>query len=375
MAATRPAAIDDTRRERSNPARDSVEALVDQAQRRGASHVHLVPRADGVAVLMRVRGALIEHLLLDPGEGALLTAAARRRSSTEEAIRCTASGDGARIVIRVDPRPGRKDLLAGLGMPQTVEQVLADALDGAGGLVLFAGTAGSGLSTSLQHAVAARDDGIRAVLEAPGQCGDAVLRDLLALDPDVLAIDGLADPAAATVAVEAARAGRLVLGAIRTAGAIAAIAALKAMRIAPFHIASVLRLAIGQRLAPRLCADCAEPVQGDKAVTARLGFEPGTILHRPKGCARCAYSGYRGVTPLFEAVVIDDPIQLLIDRGGDEAVIASHAFRETRNLASTARALALDGTITAEEAILISRPPDQPARPLADAAPAREGGR
>ena len=40
---------------------------------------------------------------------------------------------------------------------------------------------------------------------------------------------------------------------------------------------------------------------------------------------------------------------------GDEAVIANHAFRNSPNLGSAARALVREGVTTAEEAVRISR--------------------
>jgi general secretion pathway protein E len=58
---------------------------------------------------------------------------------------------------------------------------------------------------------------------------------------------------------------------------------------------------------------------------------------------------------VFEAVRVDDTIRRLINAGGDEAVIASHAFRNSTNLGSAARALVREGVTTAEEAVRISR--------------------
>jgi len=48
----------------------------------------------------------------------------------------------------------------------------------------------------------------------------------------------------------------------------------------------------------------------------------------------------------------------LINDGGDEAVIARHAFVNAPNLGSAARALVKAGETTAEEAIRISRSED-----------------
>jgi general secretion pathway protein E len=127
------------------------------------------------------------------------------------------------------------------------------------------------------------------------------------------------------------------------------------MKIEPFLLASTLRAVIAQRLVRRLCQSCREPIQAPNALSALLGFDPGAIVFRARGCPECSNSGYRGRIGVFEAVRIDDTIRRLINSGGDEAVIASHAFRHAPNLASAARALVRDGSTTAEEAIRISR--------------------
>jgi general secretion pathway protein E len=127
------------------------------------------------------------------------------------------------------------------------------------------------------------------------------------------------------------------------------------MKIEPFLLASTLRAVIAQRLVRRLCPSCRQPVQATGSVSALLGFDSGTVIYEARGCSECGGSGYRGRIGVFEAVRIDDTIRRLINGGGDEAVIASHAFRNTPNLASAARALVREGVTTAEEAVRVSR--------------------
>jgi general secretion pathway protein E len=79
------------------------------------------------------------------------------------------------------------------------------------------------------------------------------------------------------------------------------------------------------------------------------------LIYRPKGCAECNQSGYKGRVGVFEAIRIDDAMRRMINEGADESLIARHAFRNTPNLAASARALVLDGQTSAEEAIRISR--------------------
>jgi general secretion pathway protein E len=258
-------------------------------------------------------------------------------------------------------------------MSRSIATILRDALEERHGLVLVAGAPGSGVTTTLLVALATLGEGERSVLtlkqavqgnqegigarDRPAAAVSEVgrLRVLLRMDPDIIVLDRMHGPEVARLAVQASASGRLVVAGVAANNAVEAIAELRAAGIGAFDLACSLRAVIAQRLVRRLCEACRIPQQGDKSVTALLGFEPGTILFRPGGCPACGDTGYRGMTGVYEAVPIDVALRRLIDRGGDQAVIASHAFRNSPNLASAARTLALAGITTADEAIRISR--------------------
>jgi general secretion pathway protein E len=181
------------------------------------------------------------------------------------------------------------------------------------------------------------------------------LRAILRQDPDVVMVGEIRDRETADIAVQASLTGHLVLSTVHTNDAVGAITRMRDMKIEPFLLASTLRAVIAQRLVRRLCPTCREPIQATGSVSALLGFDSGTIIYRAKGCAECSNSGYKGRIGVFEAVRIDETIRRLINSGGDEAVIANHAFRNSPNLGSAARALVREGVTTAEEAVRISR--------------------
>jgi general secretion pathway protein E len=130
------------------------------------------------------------------------------------------------------------------------------------------------------------------------------------------------------------------------------------MRVEPFLLASTLRAVVAQRLVRRLCPDCREAVQCDNRTGALLGFEAGTVVYRAQGCSSCKHTGYQGRIGVFEAVRVDETIRKIINAGGDEAILAQHAFRKSPNLASAARKLVRAGETTPEEAVRISRSED-----------------
>jgi general secretion pathway protein E len=222
------------------------------------------------------------------------------------------------------------DAFGRLGMTEAARAPLLEAVAARHGLILVAGPEGSGRSATLDAVVG----------EAPG----------------AMVAGEICDRASAEAAVRAASS-RLVLAVIQAGHAVGAITRLRDYRIDPLTIAASLRLVIAQRLARRLCPDCRAPAQAGGNVSAQLGFDPGTFVYEPRGCRSCDGSGYRGRIGLFEALPVEDPIRRLIGMDGDEAVIASHAFRDRPNLSGAARAMVRQGQIGAEEAVSLSRTP------------------
>jgi general secretion pathway protein E len=281
---------------------------------------------------------------------------------------------GERVVLRILDKENAGIDLDVLGMTPGIHAAYREALGEPNGIVLVTGPTGSGKTTSLYAGLKLLNDGSRNILtvEDPveyaidgvgqtqinpqvGLSFAAGLRAILRQDPDVVMVGEIRDRETAEIAVQAALTGHLVLTTVHTNDAVGAITRLRDMRVEPFLIASTLRMVIAQRLVRRLCPICREPIQATGSLASLLGFDPGTMIYRALGCGECGQSGYKGRVGLFEAVKVDDNIRRLINGGGDEAVIASHAFRNSPNLGSAARQLVRDGVTTAEEAVRVSR--------------------
>ena len=83
--------------------------------------------------------------------------------------------------------------------------------------------------------------------------------------------------------------------------------------------------------------------------------EAGTTVYEAAGCGECSGTGFKGRIGVFEAIRVDETIRRLINEGGDEVLIARHAFRNTPDLGTAARTLVRDGLTTPEEAVRVSR--------------------
>ena len=378
------------------PAIRLINGIIADAARQGVSDIHIEPYETGLVVRMRIDGVLRETLRMPPHVAPVVVSRikvmarldiAERRVPQDGRIGLTLGGKlldvrvstlpsraGERVVLRILDKENAGFGLEQLGMPPVIEAVYREALAEPNGIVLVTGPTGSGKTTTLYAGLRLLNDGSRNILtvedpveyavEGVGQTqvNDKVgltfatgLRAILRQDPDVVMVGEIRDRETADIAVQASLTGHLVQSTVHTNDAVGAITRLRDMKIEPFLLASTLRAVIAQRLVRRLCPACRQPVQASPSVAALLGFDAGATIYEARGCSECSNTGYRGRIGVFEAVRVDETIRRLINAGGDEAVISSHAFRAMLNLGAAARNLVREGVTTAEEAVRISR--------------------
>jgi len=378
------------------PAIRLINGIIADAARHGVSDIHIEPYETGLVVRMRIDGVLRETLRMPPHVAPVVVSRvkvmarldiAERRVPQDGRMGLSLGGKlldvrvstlpsraGERVVLRILDKANAGIDLDVLGMSPTMNAMMRGAMAEPNGIILVTGPTGSGKTTTLYAALRLLNDGTRNILtvedpieyaiEGVGQTQvnpkvgltfAAGLRAILRQDPDVVMIGEIRDRETAEIAVQASLTGHLVLSTVHTNDAVGAITRMRDMKIEPFLLASTLRAVVAQRLVRRLCPDCRRPVQAQGSVSALLGFDPGTIVYEPVGCEHCSNTGFKGRIGVFEAIRIDDTIRRLINDGGDEAIIARHAFINAPNLGSAARQLVRDGLTTPEEAVRISR--------------------
>ncbi|HEX8168213.1 MAG TPA: GspE/PulE family protein [Beijerinckiaceae bacterium] len=224
-----------------------------------------------------------------------------------------------------------------LGLSVRGEAILRGALKAPFGMIIVTGPTGSGKTTTLAASLAEINDATRKVLtvedpieyQIPGinqtQVHPAIgltfasaLRSFLRQDPDVIMVGEMRDAETAHIGVHSALTGHLVLTTLHTNTAAGAIPRLIDMGVESFLLASCVRAIIGQRLVRILCEHCKEPAPLSAADLAEderyaaLGFREGDVLHRPKGCEWCAFTGFRGRKGVFEVLEVTPQVRRAI---------------------------------------------------------------
>jgi type IV pilus assembly protein PilB len=118
----------------------------------------------------------------------------------------------------------------------------------------------------------------------------------------------------ATIAIQAAMTGHLVLSTLHTNDAPSSVTRLINIGIEPFLVAAACNSVLAQRLVRRICNDCKheEPVGDEIADFLTMhGINTATVM-QGTGCNKCRETGYSGRHGLYEMLVLDDQIRDLI---------------------------------------------------------------
>ena len=220
------------------------------------------------------------------------------------------------------------------------------------GAILVTGPTGSGKSTTLyatlniinspeknvitvEDPVEYRLNGINQVQvnSKAGMTFAAALRSILRCDPDIVMVGEVRDRETASIAIESALTGHLVLTTLHTNDAPGALSRLTEMGIEPFLTSSAVDCVLAQRLARRLCSECKEPYEPSQEMLKKNDFPPEVFemekvtLYRPKGCSRCNGTGYKGRLGIYEVMIVSEAIRrLTVERkSGDEIARVAQA--------------------------------------------------
>ncbi len=304
-----------------------LEELVHQAERAGASDIHLQMRGKSAEVAFRLDGVITPGNELPaeiaervfgrikflarlktyqeslPQDGRIPREELRSQNDVRVATYPTVTGE--KIVLRLFSAASAKTLEE-IQFPETARAELEKFLRQTRGLLLLTGPAGSGKTTTiyacLRHLAEAGgrhiitvEDPVEQIVpgtmqteinEAIGLDFARAARHLLRQDPQALIIGEIRDEATAQLAVRAGLTGHLVISTLHAGSCRGVFERLLAMCADFSAVASALELVLNQRLVRRLCSAC--------------GGE---------GCDTCLRTGYGGRVPLVEWLHVDDQMR------------------------------------------------------------------
>jgi type IV pilus assembly protein PilB len=257
---------------------------------------------------------------------------------------------GEKIVLRIlDP----KQVVMGieeLGLEAVQKTVLLNSLSAHQGMILVTGPTGSGKTVTLYSAlhrlnqaqknISTAEDpveiylsGINQVQVNPktGLTFATALRAFLRQDPDIMMVGEVRDQETADIAIKAAQTGHLVLSTLHTNSAVETVTRLVNMGIAPFNIATSLKLVIAQRLVRLLCVDCKVPYNYSQSLLKKAGLTEtdlkNRVFYQAQGCKNCQ-EGFKGRIGIFEVLPLSEKISEAILQGGTSLDIAAMAQKE-----------------------------------------------
>jgi type IV pilus assembly protein PilB len=348
-----------------------VHSVIADAVRRGASDIHFEPRGSDLRVRFRVDGVVSDsttvprHLVSGLVSRIKIMAEldiAEKRMPQDGRIGLSVDGHyvdlrvatlpvvrGEAVVMRIlDSRHIVMELDA-LGMDEDDRRRFESAIMTTHGAVLVTGPTGSGKTTTLyaglmelntpDRTVVTVEDPVEYELEGIKQVQvnsktrltfSTGLRALLRADPDVVMVGEIRDRETAQIAIESALTGHLVLTTLHANDAPLAAARLIEMGIAPFLVTSSVDCVVAQRLVRCLCEECKTPVKLTKAMLAGNGIEQprGITAYEPRGCVRCAQTGYKGRTGLYEVMAMTDSLRRMILDGASHDDIRVEACKQ-----------------------------------------------
>ncbi len=370
-----------------------------------ASDIHIEPQKDGMRIRYRIDGVMCEGMKLPRKVVAPLISRmkimsemdiAEKRAPQDNRISATVGGreydfrvstlpliHGEKIVMRILDKGGINVGLSKLGFLDHNLKLLEDWCGRSYGIILVTGPTGSGKSTTLYSVLNRINDGKNNIItiEDPveyelggiNQCGvntkagmtfAAGLRAMLRQDPDVIMVGEMRDSETATIAMEAALTGHLVLSTLHTNDAPGVATRLIDMGVEPFLISSSIVGVIAQRLVRQICPNCKTTYEEPKEIFLRYGFEipedlmgdgkANLTLHKGTGCDHCKGTGYKGRTGIHELMVMNDAVRdKILERAPSHILRNLATSAGMRTLQMDAVAKILLGVTSLEEVVRV----------------------
>ncbi len=346
-----------------------LDYLIDQADKLGASDIHVENQRTYIRIRMRIDGALHPVAEITKDKYRILMGAIGSRANISSAAKTSQSGhiqkditrDGSThlLNIRIETVPsmyGQDAVLRLfnfdesmlnldlLGIPKREMAEIHEITRHPRGMMLMVGPTGSGKSTTLysvlnalnstQRKILTLEDpieyGISGITQIPidsthGQTFADGLRSILRLDPDVVMVGEIRDVDTAKTAIQASITGHLVVSSFHANSTAAAFSRMIGMIGINPIFSSAIRLLIAQRLVRRLYDESKEAYEPDEATKRWVrrtlyGVAPDRMegidldnfkLYKPKVHPDAPF-GFKGRIVIMEQMVVNQHIQAFL---------------------------------------------------------------
>jgi type II secretory ATPase GspE/PulE/Tfp pilus assembly ATPase PilB-like protein len=360
--------------------------VIAEADRLGASDIHIEPYEDSQDMVVRLRidgtcstfmripaiyrRAIVSRIKVmanldiaerrKPQDGKIRYRLTKDREVELRVATLPTSGQEEDVVLRLLTAKQPMPLDAMEFAPATLQAIHAIA-EKPHGIILCVGPTGSGKTTTL-HAIlkhintderkiwTAEDPieitqkGLRQVQVHPkiGLTFATAMRAFLRADPDVIMIGEMRDKETADIAIEASLTGHLVLSTLHTNSAVETVIRLLDLGCDSFNFADAMLGVLAQRLCKRICIQCKEAyhptrqeydelVQGygtQAWPTLGIEYRADWSLYRGRGCEACNRTGFKGRVPLHEFLRGSEEMKRLIQSRAGTADMLSLAMKE-----------------------------------------------
>lgn len=395
-----------------------TELILKHAILQGVSDIHIEPTETNVVVRYRLDGLLHDMLTLDHSILAGVVARIKVLSRLKiDEHRLPQDGrfkienenynvafrvsilpvfDGEKVVMRLLDESGHGLGLDDIGLTANHLVIFRRNIAKPHGMVLVTGPTGSGKTTTLYAAMKElnQPDVNISTVEDPieyrmprinqtqispkiGLTFSNGLRALVRQDPDIIMVGEIRDEETASLAVNAALTGHLVLSTLHTNSAAGALPRLLDMKVEAFLVASTVNLLMAQRLVRKLCQECRVQKKmppavlddlkksfdidallklliSEKIVPTGTGWE-NVPFFEPVGCKMCN-NGYKGRIGIYELFEVDDNVRPLITptTTSQQLEEAAQKFQHTISMTEDGFLKSVQGITTLEEVLRVS---------------------
>lgn len=333
-----------------------------------ASDIHIEPTEENAKIRLRLDGILQDVTVLDkkiyesllsrikllsgiklniadrPQDGHFTAALDDKGRAIELRASTLPAEFGESIVLRI-LNPKSLVSIKALGLRNDLLSVFSKEIKMPNGMIVVTGPTGSGKTTTLyaflkeiqnpeikiitiEDPIEYRLEGITQtqVNKSKGYDFANGLRAIVRQDPDVILVGEIRDLETASIALQAALTGHLVLTTLHTNDAAGTVARLQALGEKLINIAPAINMIIAQRLVRRVCKICSKMESPSPEILDKLKKEldevPSKIkipkldenlkIPRIGSCKDCNFTGYRGRTGIYEAFLVDDEMENFI---------------------------------------------------------------